>query len=224
LHELGIDDPFGLAMVAITEAAWMVLGGHDGFREAADVALELARACGSPSVISVAAFTKTTGMWRDDPVRAAALLDEAIPIMRGGGTTVVSGYMMTLRAQMWSEIGEHRRALEALREGLLLGQDRGDVSMNVTSFGYAVQILVRAGNADGAAIAAGACFDGPLAFFGIPPAHERPHLEWAQQRARELLGADRYDAVAATGAALTMDEVVAALLSAIDDAIRDRAS
>jgi hypothetical protein len=211
-------------MVAISKAAWIVLDGREGFRAAADTALELARTCGSPSVVSIAAFTKTTGIWRDDPILAATLLDEAITIMRRGGMTVVSGYMVTLRAQMWSVEGDHPRALEALREGLVLGQDRGDISMNVTSFCYAIQILLRAGRPGGAAIAAGACIEGPLGFFGIPPAHERPHMDWAQQRARDLLGADRYDGLAAAGAAMTMDEVMAELQNVIDEALRDRAN
>ena len=98
--------------------------------------------------------------------------------------------------------------------------------MLVTSMSYAIQVLMRAGIPEGAALAAGAALDSPTAFFGTLPAHERPHHETALARIRDELGEDRYNAQRTKGATTTLDDVVAELVRAIDDAageIRDRA-
>jgi hypothetical protein len=228
LDELGIEDPFGRAILATTAVAWMTIQRDtEEFRAAADAALELARASGCPSSISIATFTKTVGVWRDDPTRAGQILDEAIAIMRRGASAVVGGYMLAIRAQIWSVLGDDVRALRTLRESITTSQDKGDASMLVTCVAYAIQIMARAGRADGSALAAGAAIDGPAAFFGTLPAHEQTDHEWAQARARELLGPERYDARRAEGAAMPVADVAAQLLRAIDDAIdeiRDRAS
>jgi hypothetical protein len=121
-------------------------------------------------------------------------------------------------------LGDDLRALRTLRESLTTGQDKGDASMLITSVAYAVQVMARAGLADASALAAGAAVDGPAAFFGTLPAHEQTDHEWAQARARELLGPERYDARRVEGAVTQLDDVVAELLRKIDDAIRDRSS
>jgi hypothetical protein len=201
-----------------------IVRDEERFREAADAAIELARASGCPSSISIATFTKTVGIWREDPKAAGPLLDDAIVIMRSGGSAVVSGYMLAVRAQIFSVLDDDLRALETLRDALIAGQDKGDTPMLITCIAYAIQVTARAGLADASALAAGAAVDSPAAFFGTLPAHEQTDHEWAQGRARELLGRERYDARRAEGAATSIDDVVAALVREIDDALRDRAS
>jgi hypothetical protein len=144
--------------------------------------------------------------------------------MRAGGSAVVGGYMLALRAQISSVLGNDDEALGALREALIMARDKGDIPMLITSIWYAIQVLARAGLADAAGLAAGAAVDGPAAFFGTLPVHEQADHEWAQAHARELLGAERNEVRRAEGAAMALDDVVTALVRAIDDAIRDRAS
>jgi hypothetical protein len=225
IDELGIDDLFGRAILASTRVAWMTIRRDEAdFRDEADRAVALARASGRPSAISIAIFTQTVGTWRDDPAPAGPKIDEAIAISQAGGNAVVRGYMLALRAQIASVLGEHRDALAFLRASLIASRDKGDIPMLITSVAYSIQVMARAGLPDGAALAAGAAVDGPASFYGTLPAHELPDHEWAQARARELLGNERGDARRAVGASMTLDDVVTELVREIDDAIRDRPS
>src|SRR4051812_13750980 len=225
LDALGIEDPFGRAVLTTTAVAWMTItpGGED-FRAAADAALEFARASGCPSAISIATFTKTVGIWREDPDHAGPLIDDAVAIVRRGGSAVVIGYMLALRAQIWSVLGHHVEALGSLRESLTASRDKGDMPMLITCVAYAIQVMARAGLGTGAALAAGAAVDGSASVLCSLPAHEHDDHEWAQAHARELLGPARDETRRAEGAAMSVDDVVAELTREIDDAIRDRVS
>ena len=96
----------------MSSAGMRVLGGDDSpeAQSTADEALRAARESGHPTSIANALFVSVFGIWRTDPARAAAIMDESIALVRRGASGVVFALLLAIRAVAYAEAGDHARA------------------------------------------------------------------------------------------------------------------
>jgi len=199
--------------VLIATAGMQTIGGVDldTVRVVAADALRSAHEAGHPTSIANALFACGLSTWRSDPDRAAPLLDESIALMRAGTNALVFPLILAVRALVATREGDDEGARAALREAVVSAHDRGDVPALVTTLEYGIQVWVF-GDAELAATVAGAT-SGALSAFSSLPYYEAAHRDEALAIARAELGAAAYDLAAARGASMSLDELVAFVLS-----------
>jgi predicted ATPase/class 3 adenylate cyclase len=202
----------------MASAGMRVLGGDDSpeAQRTADEALRAARESGHPTSIANALFVSVFGMWRTDPARAAAIMDESIALVRRGASGVVFGLLLAVRAVAYAEAGDHDRARAHLRESIAFSTDRGDSPTVATAVDYGIQVMSALGELDDAAVFAGAISTPQLSPIDSLPARERTRRDDALARTRAALGDEAYEALFARGAAMSFDEVCRYVVRALE--------
>jgi predicted ATPase/class 3 adenylate cyclase len=193
----------------IASAGLRLLGGDDSpaAQGTADEALREARETGHPTSIATALFVSELAIWRTDPERAAAIMDESIALVRRGASAVVFGLQLAIRAVTYAEAGDHARARAYLRESIGFSTDRGDAPTVATALDYGIQVVAALGQLDDAAVLAGAISTPQVSPIDSLPARERTRRDDVLARTRAALGDEAYDAAFARGAAVSLDEV-----------------
>ena len=78
--------------------------------------VEIARATGNPSWISIALGTEGRAWFSDDPDRALAAFDESIALARAGGSEHCTVLALAGAAQLRARAGDRFGALSQLRD------------------------------------------------------------------------------------------------------------
>ncbi len=158
-------------------------------------------------------------MTRDDPEAASRALDESVALGRLGTSGGLLGYTLSRRAVLRANAHDHAGAVRDAREAVKHSHERGDRPMLTSALECAVAVLQRLGRDEAAAVLAGAIASGITT--GVP----RPltggvvadlGVSDAVERARAALGEEQDAAAASRGAQMTLDEVVAYVLSVLD--------
>jgi predicted ATPase/class 3 adenylate cyclase len=202
----------------MASAGMRVLGGDDSplAQSFADEVLREARESGHPTSIANALFVSVFGIWRTDPERAAAIMDESIGLVRRGASGVVFGLLLAIRAVAYAEAGDDARARAHLRESIAFSADRGDSPTLATAVDYGIQVMSALGQSDDAVVLAGAISTPQLSPIDSLPARERTRRDDLLVRARTAVGDETYDAAFARGAAMSLDEVCRYVVDALD--------
>jgi hypothetical protein len=184
------------------------MASSDEMRARANDALEVAHESGHPTSIANALFVSALTGWRSNPVAAAPMLDESIGLINAGLNTVVLPMILAVRALISAGEGDVSRSYSAFRDGIVCAYDKGDLPALVAVLDYMIQGWEALGEPELAATFGGP-ITGELGPIGSLPAYEVPNREAALDRAREALGDEAFDAAAARGTAMSLDELVA---------------
>jgi hypothetical protein len=119
---------------------------------------------------------------------------------------------------MRAELGDVVGALRDLHDGIQSSQHAGERPSLAGAIGLGIGVLAHTGRTRAAAILSGVIHSGPLShvFNGLLAGPERSRLDAVIAMLRTRLGAAEFEALAARGAAMTYDDVVAYTLTALE--------
>jgi tetratricopeptide (TPR) repeat protein len=192
-------------------ASWFRLsvGDLDGAQREADAAVEIARATGNPSQISLALGMTGRAWFFDDPNRALAAFDESIALARAGASGALHSAALAGAAKLRARAGDRFGALSQLREAIAICHDRGSRVNLGSAVERAVAILASLRDDSLAATCAGIVQSQSVTTFPS-------QIDHTAARIAERLGPDAYQAAFARGAALAYEEVAPTLLADLD--------
>jgi predicted ATPase len=186
------------------------VGDRDGARREADEYVEIARATGKPSRISIALGAQGRAWFSEDPDRALAAFEESIALARGGGAN--TGMALAGAAQLRARAGDRFGALSQLRDAIATCHDRGSRVNLGLAIERAVAILANLREDSLAATCAGI-----VQAHVVTPYRTLPEIDRTAVRVAERLGPDAYQAAYTRGATLAFEKVAPTLLAALDD-------
>jgi hypothetical protein len=147
-------DPMDGMFVHASAAGTATWGGNqESARAHAERGLEFGRASGNPSGIASSLFAYGIVMQHEDPAAAKRALEESVDLVHAGATPVMSGYALGAVAILRANAGEHRDALDALREAFQYAIDSGNEALTEQLRAEAVTVLLEIGGARSAAVA-----------------------------------------------------------------------
>jgi predicted ATPase/class 3 adenylate cyclase len=196
-----------------------MLGDYEQAQRDAEAATQAARRVGAPSALIMAAHARAWAFRRDDLALAIQSAEEATSILMDGAifATNASG-VVALTGGLHGLAGDDDRALETLRWAVELGRDFGTRPQLSATLDWCLRPLMRAGDAEAAAVFVGVLEHGVLADVGkFPGAAARTR---SLDRARTALGADAVDACLARGAAFDYDEMITYALEHLTSATK----
>jgi predicted ATPase/class 3 adenylate cyclase len=194
-------------LLAMEATAWIIAGEVAAAREPAIQAVEIARRIQNPALSALASYAAAHAVRLQDPQTALKLIEDCVALARAGSVDSILGFALSLAAAIRIHNGDLRGALTVLNEAIL--QQHGDG--NRLGLGLTLErgaaLLARLGEAEPAAVLAGAV----KAHFAVTtanvPAQERAEIDDAHALARRALTEDAYTAALARGAAMDDDEV-----------------
>ncbi|MFI5046282.1 MAG: hypothetical protein ACHQIG_04390, partial [Acidimicrobiia bacterium] len=187
------------------------IGDLDGARREADTCLEIARATGNPTRISLALGIEGRAWSSEDPDRALAAFDESIALAHAGASGALHSGALAGAAKLRAQNGDRVGALSQLRAAIELCHDIG-VRVNLgLAVERAVAILASLREDSLAATCAGIVKSQSVTKFRSLSEIDRTAAQIA-----ERLGPDAYQGAFARGAALTYEEVAPTLLADLD--------
>ena len=214
---IGAGDHFDAWILQTAAAVGAMTGDIDTARAHALEALRLAEGVGNPSALTAAQWAASLTMARDQPDRALELADEAIALVRAGASGAVLGHVLAIRAQLRVPGGDPTGAVADLREAVECSRDKGDRVMLVVALDRGLVVFGRLGATDAVAVLSGVVAGGgPLAAISTLPRLERDDRAALIEHARAELGPEASDAASERGAAMSVDDVVDYVLSALD--------
>src|SRR5262249_41212143 len=157
----------------------------------------------------------------NDPTAAERAIGEVIDMAPETVGAMVRGWALQTRAELRAAAGDTRGALSSLRDALaVFGHDATALTVGRISRDAAV-IFADLGDANTAAIFAGAATAGPHARLLLYFLDEqtRSDLRRTVERLHSTLAADVYETEAARGTEMTTDDLVRALRHAVDGAL-----
>jgi len=197
-----------------------LLGDFDAAARDAELSLEAARRSQNPTATASAQFARAVALSRDDPRAAAIALDESITIGRLGTSGGLLGFALARRSVLRAEAGDLVGARRDAREAVKHGHERGDRPMLTGALECAVAVLHAMGHDEAAAVLAGAQAAGVASGVARPLTGglvgDLGLAAVALTEVRETLGDHLYDDATRRGAAMTLDETVAYVLSVLD--------
>jgi predicted ATPase len=205
--------PWDYTQVHCGVAVTAGLAGHVTLaqREAA-IALEGARQIGNPMTLGLALYAFALAFWQSDPTAATAALEEHIQIARSNHANI--SRVRALLALLHARAGNHRAAVQVLREGLEFAHINADRPGLVDCLARGAVIMVVLGENETAGVLWGAVTNGVLASSNPRAPTENPEFVTTL---RSRLGDDRYSTATARGAAMTYEQISAFALAAIED-------
>lgn len=214
------DSPRGLSFIYSAAASFHnLLGDWDAARADADHALEAARRSKNPTATASAQFARAVALAHDDPIGAARALDESIEVGRRGTSGGLLGFALARRSVLRAESGDIAGARRDAREAVKQGHERGDRPMLTSALECSAAVLHAMGRDEAAAMLAGALLAGVAT--GMPRSVTGGlvadlGVADAVEQSRAALGEDEYETALARGAELSLDGVVAYVLSVLD--------
>jgi predicted ATPase/transcriptional regulator with XRE-family HTH domain len=195
---------FFLAMEAM---AWTDAGDHAAARRPAMDAVERARRVRNPALSAIACYAAAAAIWIGEPQTALTLVEESLALTRVGAFDSVLGFALSLAGAIRARTGDLPGALAVLQEATVqLHGDGNRLGLGMT-LERAAAVLARLGEAQPAAVLAGA----DLARFALSVAaiypDERLGIDEAQVTARRALGEAAYSAAFGRGGAMDDDKV-----------------
>lgn len=204
-----------LEAIAIRNVGYfeMQLGRLDEARVHYEESLVLTRASGDG--LRVGNLLNDLGvlaLYAGEFTRAADLYTESLVLRRAAGDLWGEASSLGNLGEVHHRLGDHVRARQELATSLALFQDLGDLRSVAESFEMSAALEISSDQPERATLLSGAA-EGLRERFGfpIPPVEQGPYAE--DQRAMEsALGAERYRALRAEGAALPADTAIALAL------------
>ena len=149
-----------------------------------------------------------TAIWPGDPQTALTLIEDSLALTRAGASDVTLGMALTWTGVIRAQNGDLAGALAALQEVIAQRHAEGNRLLLGMTLQIAAAVLARLGEAEPAAVLAGAF----SAHFppDISAVHEDERLGIGEARslARRALGEAAYAAALARGAAMDDDQIV----------------
>ena len=196
-------------LLAAEARAWISAGDYAAARRPALEAVEVARRVQNPALSAWAFCTAAAGIWPADPQAALTLIEDSLALTRGGASDMTLGMALSWAGIIRAQNGDLPGALAALQEAMAQRHAEGNRLFLGMTLQIAAAVLARLGQAEPAAVLAGAF----SAHFppDISAVHqdERLGIGEAQSLARRALGEAAYSAALARGAAMDDHEVVA---------------
>jgi hypothetical protein len=208
--ERGIEFLVGI-LLAVEAMAWTRAGDHAAARRPAMEAVEVARRVRNPGLSAMAFYTAAAAIWLGEPRTALTFIEDSLTLTRAGAFDPILGFSLSLAGVIRARNGDLPGALAVLHEAT--AQHHGDgnlLGLGITLRRSAV-VLARLGEAEPAAVLAGAVsahFPLSLASFYKT---ERLEIDEAQSLARHALGEAAYSAAFGRGTAMDDDEADYAL-------------
>ena len=166
------------------------------------------------SVITLGQYLVALTTWHSSP-------DDALAALEASGYTpdfsaTLRGRALALAAQLRAAKGDTDGAISALRAAIPEAHRFGEMTGIATTFDRGIQVLTHLGCYELAAVFGGIATEGVFAnTYGVP-AHELPDRHHALDRLAAELGAERYGAAVARGAAMSYDEALSTTTAALD--------
>jgi predicted ATPase/class 3 adenylate cyclase len=187
---------------------------EEGDRETAarfsEVALTFARASKNPSSLVTALYAYGAVLAGVDDDRALDAFDEAIAVANDASLSATAGAARFQSALIFARRGDLRGSLLRLRDAVTTLVVRGRTPELDGLFGYAIELLTRAGATEAALVVIGAVLDGTLSNLrDVPLPHDRTPPD--VRALRDIVGRDRFNECVSAGAGMRYDELVAFL-------------
>jgi predicted ATPase len=192
---------------AMEAMAWTGAGDYAAARRPAMDAVEVARRVQNPALSATAFYAAATATWLDEPQAALTLIEDSLVLTRAGAFDSIIGFSLSLAGAIRARNDDLPGALAVLREATV--QQHGDgnrLGLGMT-LERAAAVLARLGQAETAAVLAGAV----SAHFPLSVAatyqYERLEIDEALVPARRALGDAAYSRALGRGAAMGDHEV-----------------
>jgi len=192
---------------AMEAMAWTGAGDYATARRPAMDAVEVARRVQNPALSATAFYAAATATWLDEPQAALTLIEDSLVLTRAGAFDSIIGFSLSLAGAIRARNDDLPGALAVLREATV--QQHGDgnrLGLGMT-LERAAAVLARLGQAEPAAVLAGAV----SAHFPLSVAatyqYERLEIDEALIPARRALGDAAYSRALGRGAAMGDHEV-----------------
>jgi len=192
-----------------TEAtAWTAAGDYAAARLPAMEAVEVARRVQNPAASAFAFLTAAGAIWPSDPQAALMLIEDSLALTRAGASDPVLDTALMLAGLIRARTGNLPRALAALQEAMAQQHADGDRLLLGITLQIAAVGLAGLGEAEPAAVLAGAFSAHFPPDISAVPKDEQMWIGEAQSLARRALGEAAYRAALARGAAMDDDQIV----------------
>jgi predicted ATPase/class 3 adenylate cyclase len=181
-------------------------------------AYELARQSQNPSTLVQALYHLGAYLAGFDSDGAETAFTESIALSARGTTDSVISPAYYQRGLLRARRGESVAAVRDLRDGIQSAAELGHSLQLIGAFGYAIELLTVVGALEPAAVIIGAARSGALISLRemAPPPDRRQHNS---APIRERLDRERFNALAAQGATLSLEELRVWLTATLNDLI-----
>ena len=153
--------------------------------------------------------------WARDPRAAIADLEECLSKADETTLNVIWFSSLGYLARCYAVVGDHGKAIEAVRRSVLVARDRGAAGTFAQALDYGGQALVTMSHDLEGATFLGAVEGGRVARRTLGGLLLDERLA-AEETARDRLGDDAYDEAVRAGAALTMETALVYALEVLD--------
>jgi predicted ATPase/DNA-binding SARP family transcriptional activator len=169
---------------------------------------------GDPIMMGWARYALAEAIADSDPVRALALLDDALARARASGGRFLNGVALVTAASLRGRHGQPEQARRVFAETIRWWLRAGNWTQQWTTVRNVIDLLVRLGQDRHAARLHGAV----LARTTAPPPFgaDAQRLALARTTLRERLGAEAFAAASGAGAAMSDGEVITWVLELLD--------
>jgi predicted ATPase/class 3 adenylate cyclase len=194
--------------LALEAMAWTDAGDHAAARRPAMDAVEIAQRTGNPGLSALSCYAAAAAIWIGELQTALRLVEDSLALTRLGALDSVHGFALSLAGAIRARNGDLPGALDVLEEAMVqLAGDGNRLGLGMT-LERAAAVLGRLGEAEPAAVLAGAdSARFALSVAAIYP-DERLGIDEAQAAARRALGETAHSDALGRGAAMDDDEVV----------------
>jgi predicted ATPase/class 3 adenylate cyclase len=170
-------------------------------------ALRLAREIDNPSLLTETLYALSWAELSEDPQAALDALEESISLTRAGASDGVFGGALAQAARLRARFGEHRAALELLRESIAHSYAIGYRRAAMFALSNGVEVLLQYGSTEQAAVISG-WNPGRIELFG------------PEREIRATLGQESYQRAIAQGSDMTYDDIVSYALDHLDTVLQ----
>jgi len=171
-------------------------------------AVEAARRVQNPGLSALAFYAAAAAIWPGDPQTALMLIEDSLALTRAGASDIILDAALVMAGVIRDRTGDLPGALAALQEGMARQHADGNRLLLGMTLEVAAVVLARLGEAEPAAVLAGAFSAHFTPDISAVPKDERMEIGEARSLARHALGEAAYKAALAQGAAMDDDEVV----------------
>ena len=203
----GVEVLVGFLLV-MEAMAWTRAGDYAAARQPAMQAVEVARRVRNPALSAEAFVAAAAAIWPSEPQTASTLIEDSLALTRTGAFDALHGMALMYAGIIRARNGDLPGALAALQEAMVQQHAEGSRLFFGITVRIAAMMLARLGQAEPAAVLAGAFSAHFPASVSAMNEDARMAIDEAQSLARHTLGEAAYSAALGRGAAMDEDQVV----------------